>query len=80
MLIHGMYNKARSLAELEKQGGQIKPPLRYQVSFKTPAFLPSTMSLRWERKNESGLALYLENKQSKKPHLNGEIIALESQE
>lgn len=80
MLIHGMYNKARCLAELEKQGLQIKPPLRYQVKFKTPAFLPSTMCLRWERKKESGLVLLLDNKQSKKPHLSGEIIALESQE
>ncbi len=80
MLIHGMYSKARSLAELEKQGVKIKPPLRYQVNFKTPAFLPSTMCLRWERKKESGLVLYLDNKRSKKPHLSGEIIALESLE
>ena len=75
MLIHGMYNKARCIAELEKKGFDTRQTLQYECQFKTPAFLPSEVCLSWE-KTEAGVELLLKNSLNNKPHLSGLISTL----
>ena len=75
MLIHGMYNKARCIAEIEKKGFRTNLPLTYECQFKTPAFLPSEVCLSW-KKTDTGIELLLQNSLNNKPHLSGLISTL----
>ncbi|MDP9093455.1 MAG: hypothetical protein M3N95_11110 [Actinomycetota bacterium] len=68
-IAHGMWLKARTLAALE---GRLPQSLTVEVAFKTPVFLPSTVSVatalqggRW--------ALDVRNARSGKPHLSGQV-------
>jgi acyl dehydratase len=68
-IAHGMWLKARTLASIEE-----RLPERYtvDVAFKTPVFLPSTVSITSAREAD-GWALDVRNSRSGKPHLNGRV-------
>lgn len=72
-IAHGMWSKARSLAELSS----LLPPCPYQVSvkFKTPIFLPNRVRFAHCR-GDAELLFDLWNKDGSKPHLEGVIRSL----
>ncbi len=69
-LIHGMWSKARLLAELEPQiAGR---PFEIKVDFKLPVFIPSRVCFNWEEK-ENTISFQLLDELCLKPHLIGSI-------
>ena len=69
-IAHGMWSKAKSLAELSSQ----LPPCPYEVTvkFKTPIFLPNTIRFA-HCCDEELLRFDLWNRDGSKPHLAGQI-------
>lgn len=71
-IAHGMWLKARTLATLE---GRLPDGYRVDVQFKTPVFLPSTVSIA-AIPHAHGWDLDVRNARSGKPHLTGTVTAL----
>ncbi len=68
-IAHGMWLAARVLASLE---GRLPTAFTYDVAFKTPVFLPSTVELSATR-DAGGWDLDVHNAKSGKPHLSGTV-------
>jgi acyl dehydratase len=68
-IAHGMWLAARVLATLE---GRLPGALEYDVAFKTPVFLPSTVELIAARETTEW-SLDAHNAKSGKPHLTGRV-------
>ncbi len=66
-IIHGMWTKAKVLAELEKQ---VSDSFEMSVAFKTPIFLPASVIFRYE-KDKKGFNFDVVDKHQEKPHLRG---------
>lgn len=72
-IVHGMWSKARCLAELE----QLLPrgPFRVEVSFKLPILLPSNVQFQYCAEGE-GVEFAVKDSRGKKPHLSGTVEVL----
>lgn len=69
-IAHGMWSKARALASLT-----LPDAYEAEVTFKLPIYLPSTVELLTEsRQNET--AFLIRNQSSQKPHVSGTVKAL----
>jgi hypothetical protein len=68
-IAHGMWLEARALATLE---GRLPDALTVDVAFKTPLFIPATISVSTER-TPDGWSLDVRDARSGKPHLAGAI-------
>lgn len=68
-IAHGMWLKARTLATLE---GRLPDSYTVEVQFKTPVFLPSTISIA-AVSHARGWDLDVRNARSGKPHLTGTV-------
>jgi len=74
-IAHGMWSKARCLAELESQ--LPKAAFTVDVQFKLPMFIPATV--KFEQKTvPTGIAFRLLANDGIKPHLTGEIRHVEN--
>lgn len=71
-IAHGMWTAARCLAELE---GRLPAAMDYQVAFRAPVLLPSTVAFS-AAETDTGWALGLRNAQKGTPHLTGTIASL----
>jgi acyl dehydratase len=74
-IAHGMWSKARCLAELESQFP--KGPFSVDVSFKLPLFIPAKVKFASESV-DGGMNFRLLGADGIKPHLAGEIRTLEN--
>ncbi|MCP5160135.1 MAG: hypothetical protein H7A00_00395 [Hahellaceae bacterium] len=75
-IIHGMYSKARSLAELDNQSqlALSSKAFNIEVQFKLPVFLPATVRFEWDQDaGKQHTQFQLMNDSGKKPHLRGRI-------
>lgn len=72
-IAHGMWSKARCLAELESQ---LNYPCKVDVQFKLPMFIPATVKFASEQ-TEGGLDFGLYAKDGVKPHLAGQIRSID---
>ncbi|MGI8760902.1 MAG: MaoC/PaaZ C-terminal domain-containing protein [Jatrophihabitantaceae bacterium] len=70
-IAHGMWLLARTLATLE---GRLPDRYTVDVAFKTPVFLPSTVTIAAEHV-EDGWTLDVRNAKSGKPHLAGSVTS-----
>ncbi|MBT1444168.1 dehydratase [Shewanella sp. JM162201] len=71
VLAHGMWSKARCVAELMDKIGSRHCTL--DVAFKLPLFMPSEVSFAAEPQPE-GLRFELRDQKGRRPHLSGEVI------
>jgi len=71
-IAHGMWTKARSLAELEQQGSWRSGPMRVSCQFKKPLLLPGTAQLNWQT-GETGWDFQVLTAKGDAPHLSGRI-------
>ncbi|ABM01351.1 MaoC/PaaZ C-terminal domain-containing protein [Shewanella amazonensis] len=70
VLAHGMWSKARCVAELmDKIGNR---PCTLDVAFKLPLFMPGEVTFASEAK-EDGLRFELRDQKGRRPHLSGEV-------
>lgn len=69
-IAHGMWTKARSLAELE----HLLPdgPFRVGVDFKLPIFLPASVQFQY-RWGDGGIEFLVRDGAGRKPHLSGMV-------
>ena len=73
-IAHGMWSKARCLAELES--ALPKGPFSVDVQFKLPMFIPA--KVKFEQKNvDGGIDFRLLGKDGIKPHLAGQVREIE---
>ena len=72
-IAHGMWSKARCLAALQDRLGT--EAFCLDVDFKTPLFLPATVSLHYGD-DEQGVQFSLRDANSNRPHVNGSLKAL----
>lgn len=72
-IAHGMWSKARCLAELEPL--LPREPFRVEVSFKLPIMLPSNVQFQYCAAGE-GIEFAVKDSGGKKPHLSGTVTAL----
>ncbi len=68
-IAHGMWSKARCLAELESS---LAPAYEVDVQFKLPILLPATVDFSQQRQG-LGLQFALHDHDSGKPHLSGQV-------
>ncbi|GGI69320.1 dehydratase [Shewanella hanedai] len=73
VLAHGMWSKARCIAEMMPQIGE--RACRVDVAFKLPLFMPSDVSFVAEN-NEDALVFELRDARGRRPHLSGSISFL----
>jgi len=73
-IAHGMWSKARCLAELEPQFPAV--PFSVDVSFKLPLFIPAKVKFA-EEKVEGGIDFRLLGADGIKPHLHGSLRTLD---
>jgi len=71
-IIHGMWSFARCVAEVT--GDLPERPLTYEVEFKLPILLPSTV-LFSSQDEEDKLSFAIHSKDGSKPHLKGRIYS-----
>ena len=71
-IIHGMWSKARILAELNHQ---LPDAFTVDVEFKLPVFMPSNVKLSWENSGEN-IEFLLSDKLITKPYLKGYVTPL----
>lgn len=69
ILIHGMWSKARCVAELMPQ---LQYPFAVDVAFKLPLFMPATVSFG-AQDTPNGVAFELRDEKGRRPHLFGTI-------
>jgi acyl dehydratase len=72
-IVHGMWLAARTLSSLE---GRLPEASRFDVRFKTPVFLPSTVSITSRQDADGSWETDVRNSRSGKPHLSGTVRAL----
>ncbi|AVV85207.1 dehydratase [Shewanella putrefaciens] len=70
VLAHGMWSKARCLAELMPELGT--RPFTVDVTFKLPLLMPAQVGFGYE-KNEDNWVFELRDSKGRRPHLSGEI-------
>ena len=70
MVVHGMWSKAACIAKLN--GGENRGPLRCEVEFKTPVFLPADTVLHYETEGDTTV-FELRDARSGRPHLLGRL-------
>lgn len=70
VLAHGMWSKARCLAELMPEIGA--RPFIVDVTFKLPLLMPAQVGFGYE-KNEDNWVFELRDSKGRRPHLSGEI-------
>ncbi|MCG9695525.1 MaoC/PaaZ C-terminal domain-containing protein [Shewanella sp. Isolate11] len=71
VLAHGMWSKARSIAELMPNIGD--KPCTVEVAFKLPLLMPAQVSFGIDAAQESGLAFELRDIKGRRPHLTGSV-------
>jgi len=71
-IIHGMWSLARCAAELEADLPE--HPVRLEVAFKTPVFLPTGVGIEWTRA-EDGIDFELRSIDRRRLHLGGRLAA-----
>ena len=74
-IAHGMWSKARCLAELEPNFP--KQAFKVDVSFKLPLFIPAKVKFE-QKAADSGIDFRLLGSDGIKPHLQGELRTIES--
>jgi len=74
VLVHGMWSKARCVAELMPQIGQ--RPFAIDVAFKLPLFMPACVSFNAETSAE-GILFELRDQKGRRPHLVGHVVFLD---
>ncbi|MFQ6371576.1 MaoC/PaaZ C-terminal domain-containing protein [Shewanella sp. YIC-542] len=74
ILVHGMWSKARCLAELMPQIAQ--RPFAIDVTFKLPLFMPANVSFNAQSMAQ-GICFELRDQKGRRPHLTGNITFLE---
>jgi acyl dehydratase len=74
-IAHGMWLKARTLAALQ---GRLAPSYAVDVAFKTPVFLPATVTLAAVRSSDEQWSLDVRDVRTGKPHLTGHIQAAQT--
>lgn len=75
VLAHGMWSKARSVAQLMPQIGT--RPCTVEVAFKLPLLMPAEVSFGIDSEHESGLVFELRDIKGRRPHLSGNVIFLD---
>ena len=73
VLVHGMWSKARCVAELAPFIGN--RPCTVDVTFKLPLFMPANVTFA-STKNETGLIFELRDQRGRRPYLSGELSFL----
>ncbi|WP_076412496.1 MaoC/PaaZ C-terminal domain-containing protein [Shewanella sp. UCD-KL12] len=73
VLAHGMWSKARCIAQMMPQIGE--RPCTVDVAFKLPLFMPSDVSFDSEQ-DEDNLVFELRDARGRRPHLSGQISFL----
>lgn len=76
-IAHGMWSKARCLAELDGQGQLPDAPFKVEVQFKLPMFIAATVKFH-QAAADNGIDFQLLAKDGIKPHLAGQMRPLES--
>lgn len=71
-IAHGMWSKARCIAQLEQQPGWTTTPVTVACQFKKPFFLPGTAQLNWKGTGKEW-PFQLLNASGDAPHLSGEV-------
>lgn len=72
-IAHGMWSLAKSLAIIENSIS-IKFPYSAHASFKLPIYMPSTVSLNWERcQDDNTISFALTDAKDHRPHVNGAL-------
>ncbi len=71
VLAHGMWSKARSVAQLMPQIGD--KPCTVEVAFKLPLLMPAQVSFGVDPNQEEGLAFELRDSKGRRPHLTGTV-------
>lgn len=74
VLAHGMWSKARCLAELMPMIKQ--HPFKVEVEFKLPVFMPSEVTFAFESL-ENGKCFEMRDVKGKRPHLHGSVMYLD---
>jgi len=74
-IAHGMWTKAKALAEMEKIYGPLESKAEIQVQFKTPMLLPANVCFS-HKEVDSQYYFKLTDKNDEKPHLAGRINLL----
>lgn len=74
VLAHGMWSKARCLAQLMPTIGQ--RPFSIDVEFKLPVFMPSKVTFNAETQ-ENGLRFEVRDIKGRRPHLQGQLEYLD---
>lgn len=75
VLAHGMWSKARSIAQLMPHIGD--KPCTVDVAFKLPLLMPAQVSFGVDTENESGLTFELRDIKGRRPHLSGSVTFLD---
>ncbi len=73
VLAHGMWSKARCIAQMMPQIGE--RPCKVDVAFKLPLFMPADVSFAVEN-SEDQLVFELRDVRGRRPHLSGQISFL----
>jgi hypothetical protein len=71
VLAHGMWSKARSIAQLMPHIAD--KPCTVEVAFKLPLLMPAQVSFGVDTEYESGLAFELRDIKGRRPHLSGRV-------
>jgi acyl dehydratase len=74
VLAHGMWSKARCLAEVMPVIGD--RGFSVDVEFKLPVFMPSEVSFAFEQ-NDTGLVFELRDSKGRRPHIQGQVTYLD---
>ncbi len=77
VLAHGMWSKARSIAQLMPQIGD--KPCTVDVVFKLPLLMPAQVNFGVDPNQSSGLAFELRDSKGRRPHLTGTVTFHEQQ-
>jgi acyl dehydratase len=71
-IVHGMWTKAKALAEIDKNHNIFANQTSVEVQFKTPIFLPATVCFS-HREKDNEINFKVTDKNDKKPHVVGHV-------
>ena len=71
VLAHGMWSKARSVAQLMPEIGD--KPCTIEVAFKLPLLMPAQVSFDFDTESAEGLMFELRDVKGRRPHLTGQV-------
>ncbi|MCC5826430.1 MaoC/PaaZ C-terminal domain-containing protein [Alkalimonas sp.] len=77
-IAHGMWSKARCLAELAAQGALPEPPYQVEVRFAKPIFLPAKVQCHWQSTTD-GCDFALLSADGVLCHLQGTIMPIRNE-